>query len=206
MAGLVTLIVQGANLGLSARFTPGPLLMYLISQSILGGWKRGAIVAAAQLISDTPLIFVTLLLLNQIPALFLRMISLLGGVYVLYLAWKIIRNWSSPRISQQKVPSGLPGDLLRAIVVNYSGAGPYIFWSLVNGPLLLTALRASILHGVIFLISFYGVFIGGMLGLAGIFSQARRLPGYIGLILALISVVVLSFIGLSLIYRSILLE
>jgi threonine/homoserine/homoserine lactone efflux protein len=81
MLNIIPLILQGAGLGLSACVSPGPLLLYLISQSLMGGWKRGAIVAIAPLVSDIPLIVVILVVLNQIPDLFLRAISLLGGVY-----------------------------------------------------------------------------------------------------------------------------
>ena len=201
---IVPLVIQGASLGLSACLSPGPLFMYLISQSMLGGWKRGSLVAVAPLISDIPLVLIILLALNRIPASFLRMISVLGGLYVIYMAWRLFHAWRWPQVIQQDVPVNVPKNMLRAVLVNYSSPGPYMFWTLVNGPLLLSALRISILHGIGFLISFYGIFIGGMLLLAGICSQARRLPALIIRSLALVSVAILVVMGIILIYRGLL--
>jgi threonine/homoserine/homoserine lactone efflux protein len=169
----------------------------------MGGWKRGAIVAIAPLISDIPLIIVILVLLNQIPNFALRAISLIGGVYVIYLAWKLFQAWKSPPFNQLEAKVNFPQNLMRAVLVNYSSPGPYMFWTLVNGPLLLSALRTSIFHGIVFLISFYSLFIGGMLGLVGIFSQAGRLASHFVRVLKLISVIILSLLGIIMIYRGV---
>ena len=53
--------------------------------------------------------------------------------------------------------------------------GPYIFWSLVNGPLLLSAWEQSAISAIAFLGSFYGLFVGGNLALIILFSQTQRL-------------------------------
>jgi threonine/homoserine/homoserine lactone efflux protein len=203
MHTLIPFLIQGASLGLSASISPGPLLFYLISQSLFGGWKRGAIVAIAPLISDTPLIIVIVVLLDQVPPLFLRLISLFGGIYLLYLAWKLFLKWRQ-KYSLQLDESAKPyQNLGRAILVNYLSPGPYLFWTLVNGPLLLQALRISIIHGIGFLVSFYGLFIGCMFIFAAIFSQVRRFGQHLVMALTLSSVVILNIFGIILIIRGI---
>ena len=41
----------------------------------------------APLVSDLPIVLLALLLLEHLPPLFLRGVSLVGGLFVLYLAW-----------------------------------------------------------------------------------------------------------------------
>jgi threonine/homoserine/homoserine lactone efflux protein len=92
-ASLLTFFLQGAALGLSAAASPGPFQTYLISESLSGGWKRGAPVAFAPLITDLPIILFSLFILNQMPPNFLRVISLAGGLFVFYLAWGLWKSW-----------------------------------------------------------------------------------------------------------------
>ena len=201
MPSLLPIILQGASLGFSASISPGPLFFYLIAQSLTGGWKRGAIVAIAPLVSDLPLVLTILLLLDQIPALFLHIISLAGGIYVIYLALKLFQGWRENQGFKLDTSSKLPQNLGKAVLVNYSSPGPYLGWSLVNGPLLLEALRVSVVHGIMFIISFYGLLIGGMLVLAAIFSQAHRLGARIVRTLSIVSVIILSILGVFLVFR-----
>jgi threonine/homoserine/homoserine lactone efflux protein len=201
MLNVIPLLLQGAGLGLTACISPGPLLVYLITQSLSGGWKRGAIVAFAPLISDAPIIIAILLLLNRLPPLFLRLISIAGGIFIFYLAWGLWQKW---RMDEQFIPdigSTVNLNLGRAVLMNYLSPGPYMFWTLVNGPLLLRALHQSILHGIVFLVSFYSIFIGGMLVLAGIFAQARRFGPRLVRALLLVSIVILILFGGSLLYQ-----
>ena len=201
MVTIIPILVQGASLGLSASISPGPLLAYLVSQSLSCGWKRGAIVALAPLLSDIPLVIAIVLLLEQVPVIFLSLISLLGGIYVIYLAWRGLQAWQGKSNRTVKEESPFHQNLGRAVLVNYSSPGPYMFWTLVNGPLLLSAIRTSILHGIVFLIGFYGLFIGSMLLLAIIFSQAQRIGPKLVRILSLVSMMVLCIFGGVLIFR-----
>lgn len=201
MVSIIPILLQGAGLGFSASVSPGPLLAYLVSQSLTSGWKRGAIVAVAPLVSDIPLIIAILLLLKQVPALFVSLISLVGGIYVIYLAFKLFQSWRSKPGEKTSGAASMPHNLARAVLVNYSSPGPYLFWTLVNGPLLLAAMKISIWHGILFMLSFYIFFIGSMLILAGIFSQARRLGSRIIRVLSIISIAILCIFGGLLIYR-----
>ena len=203
MSTIIPFLLQGASLGLTASISPGPLFFYLISQSLMGGWKRGAIVAIAPLISDIPLVIIILLLLGQIPAYFLPLISILGGLYLIYLAWSLFLKWRQYHGVKLVETGQLSHSLGKAILVNYLSPGPYLFWTLVNGPLLLQALRLSVLHGIGFLVSFYGLFIGSMLILVIIFSQVKRLGQRMVDALSLLSAIILHIFGIVLIVRGI---
>src|SRR5512136_2858584 len=93
LTALPRFFLQGAALGLSAAATPGSLQTLLISETLLGGFKRGARITLAPLITDAPIIVAVLLILNQVPPVALRVLSIAGGLFVLYLAWGLLRQW-----------------------------------------------------------------------------------------------------------------
>lgn len=190
-------------MGITAAASPGAFQTFLISESLRGGWRRGMPVAFAPLVSDAPIVVAILLLLGRLPPLFLRGISLAGGIFVLYLAWGAWQNWrKGGGLSESETQNERRG-LWRGAVMNLLSPGPYLFWSLVNGPLLLAALRQSPLHGGAFLVGFYGIFIGTMLAIVGVFHQARRLGPRAVRGLLWVSIGILFIFGGALIQRAI---
>lgn len=201
---LLRFFAQGAALGFSAAATPGSLQSLLISETLLGGFKRGARITLAPLITDAPIIIAVLFVLQRVPPIVVQLLSLAGGVFVLYLAWSLFQQWRQG--TQVKVnvegaqPIGWKG-LWRASIVNWLNPNPYIFWTLVGGPTLIAALNQSIAYGVAFLVGMYGVFIGSMLVIAAVFHFARSLGPRVVRGLLLISIVVLSLFGALLLMR-----
>lgn len=196
-------LLQGAALGFTAAFSPGPFQTYLISETLSGGWRRGVPVAFAPLISDLPIILLSLFLLNQMPDYFLRIIGLVGGAFVLYLAWRIWKDW---RIGVEQFDQNQiirKGSLWRGVVVNLLGPGAYLFWALVSGPILLTALHQSITAGVSFLGGFYSVMIFSLLGIVLLFDQTRRVGARLVHNLLLVSILILIIFGVILLAQAI---
>jgi threonine/homoserine/homoserine lactone efflux protein len=198
MASPLTYFLQAAALGFTAAISPGPFQTYLISESLSGGWKRGAPIAFVPLITDAPIILFSLFLLDLLPAYFLRGVSAAGGLFAFYLAWDLWKRWRTNTGEAQAEPSDSSQSLAmvglrRGVIANFLSPGPYLFWGLVNGPLLLSALRQSALHGGGFLLGFYGVMVSCLLGIAFLFTQARRLgPRLVrGLLLVSIGILVL---------------
>jgi threonine/homoserine/homoserine lactone efflux protein len=203
-ATVTALFLQGAALGITAAAAPGPFQAFLVSESLVGGWRRGAIVALAPLVSDLPIILLALLLLEQLPPLFLRVVSLAGGIFVLYLAWGLWAQWRAGEEQTSEYQIGAGGGLRRAAVINVLGPGPYLFWTLVLGPILLSALRDSPLYGGAFVLGFYSIFVGGLLGLVGLFHQARRMGPRVVRVLLLVSLVILVLFGAGLLREALL--
>lgn len=198
-ASFLAYILQGAALGFTAAITPGPFQTYLISESLSGGWQRGGLVAFAPLLSDLPIIFLSLFLLNQLHENFLRIISIAGGAFALYLAWRLWIGWRKGAHPPDADANSSKGGLWRGVIANFLTPGPYLFWALVSGPLLLSALRQSILFGAAFIIGFYGIMVLSLLGIALIFSQARRLgPGVVHTLLLLTIIILVILAGLLL--------
>jgi len=195
---------QGAALGLTAAATPGSLQTLLISETLLDGFKRGARVTLAPLITDTPIIILVLLVLQRVPPIVVQVLSLAGGVFVLYLAWSLWKQWRAGTSINAEVAASQPigwKGLWRASIVNWLNPNPYLFWTLVGGPTLIAALNQSVWYGVAFLVGMYGVFIGGMLVIAAVFHHARRLGPRIVRGLLLISIGILVIFGSLLIQR-----
>jgi len=198
-SSILTFFLQGAAIGITAAVSPGPFQTFLISQSLTGGFRRAAPVAFAPLVTDLPIILLSLFLLDQMPPYFLRLISLAGGLFVLYLAWGLWKSWRAGPDPGEAQATSAGGSLARGALANFLSPGPYLFWALVNGPILLSALHHSTSYGVAFLVGFYGLMILTLLGIAMLFAQARRLGPRVVRALTLASAVILVvFAGLLL--------
>src|ERR1041384_1714392 len=86
-------ILQGIGYGFAAAVQPGPFETYLISQTLLKGWKRTLPMAFAPLLSDGPILLLCLLVLGQIPRWLERFLHFAGGAFVLYLAYGAYQSW-----------------------------------------------------------------------------------------------------------------
>jgi len=65
----------------------GPLSTYLVSETLKSGWRRTLPAIFAPFLSDGPIAALMLLLLSRTPTRLLQLMSLPGGVFVLYLAF-----------------------------------------------------------------------------------------------------------------------
>ncbi|MES9860524.1 MAG: hypothetical protein ABW157_19515 [Candidatus Thiodiazotropha sp. LLP2] len=78
---MLSTISAGIVLGLSAGFSPGPLLTLVISETLQHDIRAGIKVAVAPIITDLPIIIFSLFIINEISGLYniLGLISLLVG-------------------------------------------------------------------------------------------------------------------------------
>lgn len=157
---MLAYLVQGLTLGAAAGAQPGPFQAYLINQAMRLGWRRALLAAFAPLVSDGPIIALVLLALSQVPGWMARLLNAAGGVFILYLAWDAARAWR--RFDPQAAVHAPQGSqsLWRAALMNALNPNPYIFWSLVTGPILLRGWRETPLNGLGFLLGFYAALIG----------------------------------------------
>ena len=167
-------IIQGIGYGFAAAAQPGPFQTYIISQSLTKGWQKTLIAALAPFVSDPPIITLCLLVLSQVPAWFQRFLYVAGGLFILYLAHGTYKAWKN---FDSKIPvsqSETGQSLWKAAMMNALSPGPYIFWSLVTGPILMRGWRETPIHGISFMAGFYVTMIS-MLGLIIlVFGTARE--------------------------------
>ena len=76
--------------------------------------------------------------------------------------------------------------------MNLLGPGPWLFWSLINGPNLLLTWEVSPWWGIAYLASFYGVFILTNTALILVFSSMRQMGEKVRRTLLLVAAVILA--------------
>lgn len=196
------LISRGASIGFMAGASPGPFQGFLIAQTLRHGWRRTVTAAFAPLIADGPIILLAVVILRQIPPEWVRLIQLIGGLYLLWLAAQGLRAWL-------RGVGGLPDgsapvqerSLGKAVLMIWLSPGPYVFWTTLLGPLLVSGLEQSLWAGLAFLLSFYGVFIGLLLLYVLAFNQLRKMDPRVVRGVTLLTVLLLGYFALELIAR-----
>lgn len=188
--------LQGIGYGLVAASQPGPFQTYLISQSVTRGWKRTLPAALAPLVSDGFIIAVCLLVLSQVPPWLERVLYLAGGLFVLYLAYGALKAWRDFDMKTPQAEASGGQSILRAALTNALSPNPYIFWTLVTGPILIKGWRETPINGIGFLVGFYVAMIGSLVAIILLFGLASRLGPKISRILLGVSALVLFGFGL----------
>ena len=189
-------ILQGIGYGLTAAAQPGPLQTYLISQTLIKGWKRTLPAALAPLLSDGPIIALSLLIISQVPLWLQRFLYIGGGLFILYLAYSAYKTWKNFDPTIPAIEAGTQQSILKAALINTLNPNPYIFWSLVTGPILLTGWRETPFHGLGFVVAFYTTMILGLSAIILVFGFARQLGPKVNRALVGLSAIALFCFGL----------
>jgi threonine/homoserine/homoserine lactone efflux protein len=196
---MLQLIASGISIGASAGFIPGPFQAYLLSSTLTNGVRRAFPAVFAPLITDIPVIIVTVFILGQLPDDVLRLIRIIGGLFVLWLAYGALKQWQANKTLD--VQEGSSRTLMQAVLVNALSPGPYIFWATINGPLLVSGLEQSVWHGLAFLLAFYGTFLGICAVQVLVWGRARRLDPRVMRALLGIASVLLGVFGVLLMWQ-----
>lgn len=190
---MLALAIQGLTLGLSAAASPGPFQAFLLSRTISDGWRRTLPLVVAPLLSDGPVIVLVLLVLARIPPWFLNAVRLGGGVFLLYLAWLTFRAARAPLPDE---PPRRAGGLVSAALINGLGPGPWLYWSLITGPILIDAAKISPLWAAAFMIAFYVGNLGLNAALVVLFGATGQLTPRVRRTLTLLSAAALAGFGI----------
>jgi threonine/homoserine/homoserine lactone efflux protein len=189
-------IIQGIGYGFAAAVQPGPFQTYIISQTLMRGWKRTLPAMFAPLISDGPIIALCLLVLSQVPVWFQRFLFIAGGLFVLYLAYGAFRSWNNFNTSTSVAETDTQQSVFKAALMNMLSPGPYIFWTLVTGPILIRGWRETPIHGIGFLVGFYVTIVSGIAAIILLFGLAKELGPKVNRALIGFSAVALFCFGL----------
>jgi threonine/homoserine/homoserine lactone efflux protein len=169
---MITSLSAGIIIGLSAGFSPGPLLTLVISQSLKHGVKEGIKVAVAPLITDLPIILISIFILEELANFrtILGVISIIGGLFVAYLAYESFQT-SRFRIDIQDAE---PRSLRKAIVVNVLNPHPYLFWFSLGAPTILKEWKENPFTAIAFITGFYACLVGSKIFTAAFVSKTRQ--------------------------------
>jgi threonine/homoserine/homoserine lactone efflux protein len=189
-------LLQGIGFGFAAAAQPGPFQTYLISQTLTKGWRRSLPAAFAPLLSDGPIIALCLLVLSQVPTWLERSLYLAGGAFILYLAYGAYKAWRDFNPSLPGAEAGIQQSVLKAALMNALSPGPYIYWTLVTGPILLRGWRETPLNGIGFLAGFYVTMVMSLMAVILLFGTAQKLGPAFNRALVGLSALALLFFGI----------
>lgn len=172
---MVEFLAIGVILGLSAGLAPGPLLALVISETVQHGLKAGLKVALSPLVTDLPIIILTIAVLSQLSEFqrVLGVISLVGGAVVAFMGYECMR----PKPLDSAASEDAPKSLRKGILVNALSPHPYLFWLSVGGPIMDRAMSVNLGALFAFLGGFYALLVGSKMFLAVVVARSKTFLG-----------------------------
>mgnify|MGYP001382893726 FL=1 len=152
-----SLLLAGLLLGAVEGFKPGPLQTLVITETLKKDWRAGFKVTLAPLITDGPIILFCALVVstlsnnNQLFAI----ISFAGAGFLSYMAYETY-TISGVNLSDANTDNS---SLYKGIITNLLNPNPYIYWTLVGSPFLVKAFEVETWLPLVFIFSFFLVFI-----------------------------------------------
>ena len=168
---MIEFLSSGTLLGLAAGFAPGPLLVLVISETLRHSVKEGIKVSLAPIITDVPILLVSLFVLKQLSNfnIVLGIISILGGFFVLYLGYESLRT-KGVEVNLEEQSSNA---FKKGVLTNVLNPHPYVFYMTVGAPIVFKALDQNILNAGAFLSSFLFLLVASKVVLALIVGKSR---------------------------------
>lgn len=192
----VGFLLVGISYALSAGLQPGPLQAFFLAKVAEGGWRRALPAAFAPLISDAPIALVSIFLLQVLPGSFRNWLQLAGGITLLFFAWSAFRNFRREQPPAGNDLSSTPKTIGQAALINLLNPNPYLGWSLVMGPAVISAWEVGPGMALALLLSFYITMISTSLLLIYLMGQALLIGPGARRILSLVSGTLLIGLGL----------
>ena len=164
---------MGILLGLSAGQAPGPLLTLVVFQTIQHNIRAGIKLALASLITDLPIVLVTVFVLSRLSGFdhILGAISIIGGCVVMMMGVGGLKTGPMEIV----IDRSKPRSLLKGAMVNALSPHPYLFWLSVGGPAMARAYDTHIVAAVLFVGGFYLLLIGAKVILAVLVGKSKSI-------------------------------
>ena len=171
----MTELLAGLSLGLGAGISPGPLLALVVTTTLERGFAAGSRVAVAPLLTDAPIIVLTVAVVSSVPDGVLQALGVCGGLVVAGMGlWTVVTARRPVAGAEHVAPSV---DLWRGVVVNVLSPHPWIFWIGVGAPLLVSSWRDAPARGIAFLAGFYLLLVGSKVVIAWLVARAGHRLG-----------------------------
>ena len=154
----MTELLTAFTFGLGAGVAPGPLQTVVITSTLQRGFGAGWRVAMGPLVTDTPIIVLSVGVLSTLSDTYLNGLAVVGGLVLIGLGLWELRHSRAEASEHEPAPGR--GDLLRGAAVNLLNPHPWIFWIGAGAPLVVSAWRRGPWFAVGVLLLFYGLLIG----------------------------------------------
>ena len=191
--GALGYLAAGGALGLGAGLSPGPLLVLVLAQSLAWGWREGAKVALAPVLTDVPILIALIYAVSWVrehPGP-MGAISLAGAVVVCWLALGCFR---APGLRAPKA-AVRPASVKKGVLTNFANPHVYLFWGTVGAPTTVLAAESGWLSPALFLGGFYACLVGSKVVVAVLASRFRGVlagRGYL-LVMRLLGLALVAF-------------
>ncbi len=168
---MIEFLSAGTLLGLAAGFAPGPLLVLVISETLRHDIKAGIKVSIAPLITDVPIILISLLILNRLADFkpILGCISIFGGLFILYLGYESLKT----RGVELNLSSVSSSSFRKGVITNALNPHPYIFYMTVGAPIIFKGINQNFLSALLFVGIFLLFLVGSKVVLAMVVERSR---------------------------------
>jgi threonine/homoserine/homoserine lactone efflux protein len=165
-------LLLGVGMGLAAGVSPGPLFALVVTNTLRRGFGAGLRVAAAPVITDAPIILLTVFAVDALPVTVVRVLAAAGGLYLLWLAFDTVRQARAPTLASTAGTTA--GDLREGVITNALSPHPWLFWLGVGAPVLSRSWGQSPARGIAFLAGFYALLVATKVALAATVALTRR--------------------------------
>lgn len=196
-------LTQGIIFGLYAAFLPGPMQAFLLSQIIRTGWKRTIPLAFIPLASDGPVMITLFFLISQLPIWFTHLLRIVGGIFILYLAWDAFQTGRKKvELTPETTPTTFhQTSFLKGVTMNLLNPNVYIFWATIGVPTILTGWKTSPWLGIYFALGFYATMIPVTMLWIVLLGTVGYLKPNVQKIIGWIIVALLVIVGITMIYN-----
>src|SRR3989338_45440 len=168
----ISFLVIGAVLGITWGFTPGPLFTLVISETLKYGPKEGIKIGIAPLLTDVPVIILSFFIVFALSDIdfILGIISILGAIVMVYYGYEtiLIKNI---KIELKNVR---PQSIKKGVITNYLNPHMYVSHFAVSGPILVKALKVSVLSPILFVVGFMSILVLSKISLVLIAHKSRN--------------------------------
>lgn len=192
---------QGIIFGLYAAVLPGPLQAFLLSRILQNGWKRTLPLAFVPLLSDGPIMLTLFLVLSQLPVWFPTGLRIVGGVFILYLAWDAFHTKIDTEkiIVSEEFKAVDKAGFIKGVTMNLLNPNVYIFWATIGVPTILAGWETSPINGAAYILGMYGAMIPAIMGWISLVGTIGLLKPTVQQIIARVIALLLLIVGISMI-------
>jgi len=155
---MLEFLLQGIPLGITPAVVPTPFKLFLFASVLTRGWRRSLPITLSPLLADFPVVVLVLLVLGQIPPWIIPILSVIGGLYSLWLAWRTFKLSQRGLALTAKTQSSVR-NLMQSLTLVWVNPGVWLFWALIGGPIFLRGWAQSPLYAIAFTVGMYGVFL-----------------------------------------------
>lgn len=173
---MIEALLTGTAFGLVAGVVPGPFLAFVAATAMEKGLRAGLRAALAPLAVETPVLIAATFFLAQMPNEALRWVGVVGGAAIAGLGVYVFRRArETQRAGRDTGGDGGTGNFLRLVGAGLLSPAPWVFWTVIGGPLVLRNWRQGPPRAAAFVGSFFAFFVGAQMLVAFGASRGVRI-------------------------------